>query len=145
MVVGAETAQAQVSAALVAPAPERNRPNGKTDILHSNSQTILNSIHEALKQVIHQRKTEMHQHASNRTRNGKRSAFEMKRGDWAMRTNGGGGRGGARRGGPALRARTAPTAHMCGPRAATSTLQTASVVIVPRGMCRMPYADAVCQ
>lgn len=38
----------------------------------------------------------MHQHASNRTRHGKRKVFEMKRGDWWVVTNGGGGRGARR-------------------------------------------------
>lgn len=48
----------------------------------------------------------MHQHASNRTRHGKRKAFEMKRGDWPARANGGGGRSGWWRAARRRRART---------------------------------------
>lgn len=40
----------------------------------------------------------MHQQASNRWRHGKRNAFEMERGDWLSRTNGGEGRGKGARG-----------------------------------------------
>lgn len=55
----------------------------------------------------------MHQHASNRTRHGKRKAFEMKRSDWWVVTNGGGGRG-ARR----LAARGCARAHVAAARRA---------------------------
>ncbi|CAH2226750.1 jg806 [Pararge aegeria aegeria] len=66
----------------------------------------------------------MHQQASNRWRHGKRNAFEMERGDWWFRTNGGEGRGkgaGGRKSGA--------RAHVTRGRNATNVFQAIPVTV----------------